>query len=58
MKNERITVRATIDFTFETDPELTISEMIEEFEDRIRMGEYFPRDVIRLVIETPQIENK
>lgn len=58
MKNERITVRATIDFSFSTDPDLTVSELLAELEDRIRMGEFFPHDVIRLSIETPQTVNE
>ena len=52
MTNNQISIRATIDFMFTTEPDLTLSEMLEELEDRIRMGEFFPHDVIRLSIET------
>ena len=58
MKNNQISVRATIDFMFDTDPDLTVSELLAELEDRIRMGEFFPHDVIRLSIETPQHINE
>lgn len=54
MKNNQISVRATIDFMFSTEPDLTISELLDELEERIRMGEFFPHHVIRMSIETDE----
>lgn len=45
---ERISIKAVIDFTFNTDPDYTRDEMIEEIIDRIRSGDYFPSDVVGL----------
>ena len=38
-------IKAIIDFTFNVDPDLTREEMLKEFIDRIKTGEYFPEDV-------------
>lgn len=46
----RISVKAVIDFAFKTDPDMSVSEMMEEFIDRIKSGEYLPEDLIQLQI--------
>jgi hypothetical protein len=46
--NNRINIKAVIDFAFLTDPDLSPAEMMEEFIDRIKTGEYLPNDLIHL----------
>ena len=46
--NDRINVKAVIDFAFSTDPNLSPAEVMEELVDRIRCGDYFPNDLIHL----------
>lgn len=46
--DNRINIKAVIDFAFPTDPDLTPAEMMAEFVDRIRSGEYFPEDLINV----------
>ena len=48
--NNRINVKAVIDFAFRTDPDLSPAEMMEEFIDRIKSGDYFPEDLIRVQV--------
>ena len=48
--NNRINVKAVIDFAFRTDPDLSPAEMMEELVDRIKSGDYFPEDLIRLQV--------
>lgn len=48
--DNRINVKAVIDFTFSTDPTLSPAEMMEEFIDRIRSGEYMPDDLVNLQV--------
>ena len=49
MKN-RVNVKAVIDFAFQTDPDMSPTEMMEELIDRIRSGDYFPSDLINLQV--------
>lgn len=44
--NNRISIKAVIDFAFTTDPDLSPAEMMAEFIDRIKTGEYLPEDLI------------
>lgn len=44
-------VRAVIDFEFDSPDDLDETEMLAEIEDRIRSGEYFPRNVVKLTID-------
>lgn len=44
--DNRISVKAVIDFAFNVDPEMSPAEMMDELIDRIRSGEYFPEDLI------------
>ncbi len=46
--NNRVNIKAVIDFAFSTDPDLSPAEMMEEFIDRIKSGDYFPNDLIHL----------
>lgn len=46
--NNRISIKAVIDFAFPTDPDLSPAEMMAEFIDRIKTGEYFPEDLINV----------
>ena len=46
--NNRISIKAVIDFAFTTDPNMSPVEMMEEFIDRIKSGDYFPNDLIHL----------
>lgn len=46
--DNRINIKAVIDFAFPTDPDLSPAEMMAEFVDRIRSGEYFPEDLINV----------
>ena len=48
--NNHINLRAVIDFAFKTDPDMSPAEMMEEFIDRIKTGEYFPTDLIHLEV--------
>lgn len=48
--NNRINIKAVIDFAFSTDPDLSPAEMMEEFIDRIKCGDYFPEDLIKLQV--------
>lgn len=48
--NNRINVKAVIDFAFRVDPDLSPSEMMEELVDRIKSGDYFPEDLIRVQV--------
>ena len=48
--NNRINIKAVIDFAFPTDPDLSPAEMMEELIDRIRSGEYLPSDLIDLQV--------
>lgn len=46
--NDRISIKAVIDFAFTTDPDMSPSEVMEELIDRIRSGDYFPSDLVDL----------
>ncbi len=48
--NNRINIKAVIDFAFTLDPDLSPTEMMEEFVDRIRSGEYRPDDLVNLQV--------
>lgn len=48
--NNRISIKAVIDFAFTTDPDMSPSEMMEELIDRIRSGDYFPSDLVDLQV--------
>ena len=48
--NNHINLRAVIDFAFKIDPDMSPAEMMEEFIDRIKTGEYFPTDLIHLEV--------
>lgn len=48
--DNRINIKAVIDFAFSTDPSLSPAEMMEEFIDRIKSGDYFPNDLIHLEV--------
>ena len=48
--NDRISIKAVIDFAFKMDPDMSVAEMMEEFIDRIRSGEYLPEDLIQLQV--------
>lgn len=44
--DNRISVKAVVDFTFKIDPEMSPAEMMAEFVDRIKSGDYFPEDLV------------
>lgn len=46
--NNRMNIKAVIDFAFAVNPSLSPAEMMEEFIDRIKCGEYRPEDLIKL----------
>lgn len=46
--NNRISIKAVIDFTFTTDSNMSPAEIMEEFIDRIKSGDYFPNDLVHL----------
>lgn len=46
--NNRINIKAVIDFAFTTDSDLSPAEMMAEFIDRIKCGEYLPNDLVHL----------
>ena len=50
-----INATATIEFAFESPDDLDETEMLTEIEDRIRSGEYFPRNVVGLTIDAPSL---
>ena len=51
-------VRAVIDFEFEYSDDMNDAEILSEIEDRIRSGEYFPRNVVNLTIDASGIIRK
>lgn len=57
MENNRVSVTATIQLVFDGTDELTPQDFLSEIEDRLRSGEYFPHDVIGVIINaiTPYI---
>lgn len=48
--DNRISIKAVIDFTFVTDPDMSPAEMMAEFIDRIKCGDYFPSDLVDLQV--------
>lgn len=48
--NNRISIKAVVDFAFTTDPDMSPSEVMEELIDRIRTGDYFPSDLVDLQV--------
>lgn len=48
--NNRINIKAVIDFSFIADPDMTPAEMMAEFIDRIKCGEYCSRDLVDLQV--------
>lgn len=48
--NNRINIKAVIDFAFVTDPDMSPAEMMAEFIDRIKCGDYFPTDLVDLQV--------
>lgn len=48
--NDRISVKAVVDFTFKIDPEMSPAEMMAEFIDRIKLGDYFPEDLVEVAL--------
>lgn len=57
MEDNRISITATMQFIFDKKDDLTRAEFLQEIEDRIRSGEYFPHDVAEVIIDaiTPYI---
>ena len=48
--NDRISVKAVVDFSFKVDPEMSPAEMLVEFIDRIKCGDYFPEDLVDVAL--------
>ena len=48
--NNRINIKAVIDFAFTADPNMSPAEMMAEFIDRIKCGDYFPTDLVDLQV--------
>ncbi len=48
--DNRVSVKAVIDFAFKVDPEMSPAEMMAEFIDRIKSGEYFPEDLLNVAL--------